>query len=283
MSTQTPKGNIVANWDASYKGLNVTYSDASNSPADISNIFQHEAVCEDLKKYLESATAPKVVEIGCGGARTALFLSKQGFQVTCSDNSPEALRLARDNFEAVGAQGEFVADDLLNTKLAANSFDAVISFGLLEHFEDVQKVIQVASDVIRPGGIHAHVIIPKKFSTQTVANAAMFPLRLGKNLIANRKPWNTLVARSFRDFPHYENSYSHTEYMKFFENTGNEVLRCEAWDSLFPLISLPRPLGGIVARNFGKPIKKMMHKLYRQQSPAMHAISSGIYIVARKR
>lgn len=272
------KGNIIKNWDASYRDTNVTYNEEGYQTVG------YKAVYEDLKKYLPTdSESKKIVEIGCGGARTSLYLAKHGFKVTCTDNSPEALRLARSNFSAAGASGEFVTDDLFKTQLPSNHFDAIISFGLLEHFEDVEQILKVASNIIRPGGIHAHLIIPKKFSTQTMADTLWFPLRLGKKLVKEPTPWGTLISRSFRDFPHFENAYNHKEYADFFRNTGNEVLRCEAWNSLFPLVSLPRPLGGLLERAAGGPIMKLMKKADRKQSDLMHQLASSIYIVARKK
>jgi hypothetical protein len=38
------------------------------------------------------------------------------------------------------AEGAFVLDDLLNSKLPDHCFDVVMSFGLLEHFEDLQPL-----------------------------------------------------------------------------------------------------------------------------------------------
>jgi 2-polyprenyl-3-methyl-5-hydroxy-6-metoxy-1,4-benzoquinol methylase len=274
------KENKVENWNSAYQGLRTTYSEELNTPANLVNRLQYEFVAEDIERFLPSREGCRVLEVGCGGARTSLYLALRGYDATCSDNAPEALRLAQSNFEAAGARGTFVRDDLLNSTLPADSFDCVMSFGLLEHFENLHPVLAATTRLTRPGGLQIHCIIPKKLSTQTLMNAIYFPGRLARNVIRGR--FEQLVAKSFRDFPHYENSYSAKEYSEAFEREGNTVLRCEAGGALVPFLFLPFGIGNRLVSSFPDGLAKLVRRMDRTESELMHRLAVTFYIVSRK-
>ena len=156
------KGNKLENWNESYEGFKTTYSETIDTPANLVNRMQWEFVLEDIKRFSPASGQKKLLECGCGGARTSLYLAQRGFDVTCSDYAPGALRLAKDNFAACNVNGTFLQDDLLNSKIPVESFDCVMSFGLLEHFENIKPVLSSISMLVKPGGIQIHCIIPKK-------------------------------------------------------------------------------------------------------------------------
>lgn len=274
------KGNVVSNWNSSYENLPTTYSTSFDTPSNIANIIQHEFVLEDVKKYLQPNSDLKILEVGCGGARTSVFLARNGYNTTCTDSSPEAIRLATANFKSWGLTSKVIQDDIFNSKLQKGTYDCVMSFGLLEHFEELDPVISSINSFLRPGGIHIHCIIPKKFSTETIMNLLMFPLRFMKNILTLK--FDRIFVRSFRDFPHYENSYSVSDYCSAFERAGNLILRREAGGIIFPFYNLPFGLGNFIAKTFGRQLYKLTRIIDRTESPLLHKISVTFYIVARK-
>ncbi|RJP24826.1 MAG: class I SAM-dependent methyltransferase [Deltaproteobacteria bacterium] len=274
------KGNRVENWNVSYEQLGTTYRESIEDIGDLVNNLQYEFVLEDIVRFLPSSREGKVLEVGCGGARTSLYLANRGFDVTCSDYAPEAIRLAKDNFAAHGARGKFVQDDLLHSILPAESFDCVMSFGLLEHFEDIRQVIGCITKLVKPGGIQIHCIITKKFSTQTLVNVLFYPYRFAKDLL--RGNFRGIFRRSYRDFPHYENTFSAWEYCRAFREEGNEVLRCEAGGILFPFISLSTGVGKAFLRAFPVSLPRLIRVTDRTENRVMHILSPTFYIVCRK-
>ena len=274
------KGNKIENWNDSYEHLQTTYSEEFNTPANLVNTLQNEFVYEDIKRYLAGSNEIKVLECGCGGARTSLYLSLRGFDVTCSDYASGAVRLAIDNFAACNAKGTFLQDDLLNSKIPIESFDCVMSFGLLEHFEDLQPILNSITRLVKPGGIQIHCIIPNKLSTETIMNVFLFPLRIIKNIILGN--FDKIITRSYRDFPHYENSFSAVHYCNAFESVGNKILRCEAGGILYPFLNLPFGIGDLLTRAFPQILAKLIRKFDRTESHLLHSISPTFYIVARK-
>jgi 2-polyprenyl-3-methyl-5-hydroxy-6-metoxy-1,4-benzoquinol methylase len=276
------KGNYVENWNDSYRNFHTTYDESQVTTSNIANYVGFTFVYEDLLKYLPGIKNAKVVEVGCGGARTSLFLAMQGCEVICVDNSPEAIRLAKDNFASKNAQGTFVLEDLLNSSLPEGSFDCVMSFGLLEHFPDIHVPIKAITKLLKPGGIHIHNIIPKKFSSQIVMHALYFPVIYLKNAYRNSS-FRGIIQKSFRDFPHYENSFSVREYANVFTQEGCEVLRCEAEGFLYPFINLPMGLGNLISRKCPNIMASLFRATDRSQSRLMHFVSPTFYIVSRKK
>jgi 2-polyprenyl-3-methyl-5-hydroxy-6-metoxy-1,4-benzoquinol methylase len=274
------KGNKIENWNDAYYKFRTFYSEAYDIPDNLVNTVQFEFVLEDIERYLTNPRQGKILECGCGGARTSLYLARRGFNVTCSDFAPEAIRLASDNFSALSVNGNFVQDDLLNSKLPPESFDCVMSFGLLEHFQDLDPILAGISRLVKPGGIQIHDIIPKKFSTQTIMNVALYPLRFAANLYKGR--YKRIFSTSYRDFPHYENRFTAAEYRKAFEAAGNTVLRCEASGTLYPFFALPFGAGTLLTKGFSKSIVKMVRKTNRTESKLMHLLAPSLYIVCRK-
>ena len=275
------KGNKVENWNTDYEHLKTTYSENIDTPANLVNNLQFEFVLEDIERFLPSPRERKVLEVGCGGARTSLYLSRRGFDVTCSDSAPGAIRLAEDNFAACNAHGTFVQDDLLNSGIPAESFDCVMSFGLLEHFEDLSPILASITRMVIPGGIQIHCIIPKKLSTQTLMFLLLYPFRFAKNLLSRK--FQRIFSVSYRDFPHYENSFSAEEYCREFRRQGNTILRCEAGGILYPFISsLPFGLGDTFVKTFPVGLARWIRVTDRTENRVLHLLSPTFYIVCRK-
>lgn len=276
------KGNKIENWDSSYEEFASTYSEELVTPANLANFIQNEFVLEDIRKYLPGIADPKVLECGCGGARTSLFLALRGFKnLTGSDYSPGAKRLTQANFDKFGAKLNFVQDDLLNSRLPAESFDCVMSFGLLEHFEDLHVLAKATTRLVKPGGIQIHCVITKKFSTQTIMNVVLYVPRFLKRLVKGDLPG--IFTKSFRDFPHYENTFTEGEYRAVFAEEGNESLSCEAGGVLLPFYALPGGLGDFLVRIFSGPLAALTRAADRSTSKLMHILAPTFYLVCRKK
>lgn len=65
----------------------------------------------DLQHRLDGKR-PLVLDIGCGGGRDAVYLAKQGCQVTAIDKEARVLKRAKQLAQANGAQVKFIGCDL---------------------------------------------------------------------------------------------------------------------------------------------------------------------------
>ena len=135
--------------------------------------------------------------------------------------------------------------------------------------------------MVKPGGIQIHLVIPKKFSTQTIMNLFWFPAVLVRNFIRGEAS-KGIIRRSYRDFPHYENSYSWKEYCKAFEEEGNEIIECEPGSLILPFILRPLCIGKTIVKLFNKQIISINEKVRRSKTPLIYFFSQTFTIVCKK-
>jgi len=104
------------------------------------------------------------LEVGSGSGRLSCYLAQLGFRTTSLDFSLAALREARANYASASVSGRFVSGDALALPFSGESFDAVLSTGLLEHFANPAPIVQEMVRVLRAGGVFYSDIVPRKFS-----------------------------------------------------------------------------------------------------------------------
>lgn len=105
----------------------------------------------------------KTIEVGSGSARLSCFLSSK-YQTTCLDYSRSALEVAKNNYRLTNNEGNFILGDAEALPLKDDSFDVVLSTGLLEHFPSPDTVVNEMVRILKPGGLFYADIVPKKFS-----------------------------------------------------------------------------------------------------------------------
>jgi SAM-dependent methyltransferase len=272
------------NWENAYKKLEVTYTEDPRTPSEVELLWNYKVIYDTIINYLPDVESPKVIEVGCGGARNALYLSLRGIDVTCCDYSKEALRLAKSNFEEFNASGHFLLDDLLDSNIPDNTYDCVMSFGLLAHFSDLNPIINNLTRILKPGGIHIHLVIPKKFSTQSIFNILVYPLKLIINLFVRRQPLRGILKRSYRNYPHFENTFTWQEYCSVFEESKIKVLKCEPGGLIIPFIHWVNYVGFgyAVVKLFSRQIIKANEWVRSSRSFLVYYLSQTFIIYGRK-
>ena len=119
----------------------------------------------------------RVLDIGGGPGRYAIWLAQRGHHVVLADLSPELLSIARAKIEqaGVGAMVEDVVEaDACDLSLwADDSFDAVLSLGPFYHLPDAEDRHRAAVElgrVLRPGGTAFVSLMPRyAFLRRTLA------------------------------------------------------------------------------------------------------------------
>ncbi len=92
----------------------------------------------------------KILEAGCGLGRWVFYLRQLSYDITGIDLSDTAVRLAKE----FDPDAQIDVDDVLHTRYADRSFDAVISLGVVEHFEDgPQLAFREARRVLKEDGL----------------------------------------------------------------------------------------------------------------------------------
>ncbi len=193
---------------------------------------------ESFKKVFLKASGRKSLECGCGLATISTRLAMEGYEVTMLDLSSHALEKVKSNFKRLGLVGDFVQDDINDMPFKDKTFDLVLSFGVLEHFKDINKPIEEMVRVLRPGGIFFADIVPRKFSIHKLANMMNYlvlfsyfvvklKFRTGYKFFKNRRP------------KYFVNSASLNDYLFATKMNGLEEIKSGGY-SPFPSFILPK-------------------------------------------
>jgi 2-polyprenyl-6-hydroxyphenyl methylase/3-demethylubiquinone-9 3-methyltransferase len=94
-----------------------------------------------------------VLDLGCAGGFMAEALSDRGATVTGIDPAAQAIEAARTH--AIASDKSIRYDVGVGENLAYDSghFDAVVCVDVLEHVDDLTKVLAEVARVLKPGGI----------------------------------------------------------------------------------------------------------------------------------
>lgn len=151
-----------------------------------------------LKKYC--STDCKLLEAGCGTSSISIFLSREGYNVECIDNNSDMLLLAQEINRKVKGCAKYTLGDIKRLPYKEHSFEIVYSHGVLEHFNDAQK-IEIITEGLRVANIYI-------ISVPTIWD-------ISNNLIGDEILWT--VGRWKRFF--IKNGYKIIEVKKAFPTT----------------------------------------------------------------
>jgi SAM-dependent methyltransferase len=129
----------------------------------------------------------RVIDGGCGFAKWVIYLKQLGYDIVGIDNNELAISKLKDYDSSLQVE----SGDILDIHYPDNSFDAYISMGVVEHFEQGPgQALQEAHRVLKPGGL-IFVSVP---TVNTLRKVVRRPLRtlinaLPMSFIALRSNW----------------------------------------------------------------------------------------------
>ncbi len=127
--------------------------------------FVPNELCYDIMKLKPPIKPYRVLEIGCGEGRDAVFLAKNGYSVTAYDPAETGLAKARALAEQNGVKVNFIKGDVASYRLQEN-YDIIFSSGVLQYipaeirdefFENIKSYVN------DDGIIAANVFVAKPF------------------------------------------------------------------------------------------------------------------------
>src|SRR5207249_2403070 len=93
-----------------------------------------------------------VVELGGAGSYFLLALAKwERARATAVDYSPPGSALTREIFAANHEAVRTICEDIFEWQ-PAEKFDAVLHFGLIEHFADPEPLLRKSAELLKDGG-----------------------------------------------------------------------------------------------------------------------------------
>jgi SAM-dependent methyltransferase len=115
----------------------------------------------------------RVLEVGCGQGPLVNHLPRFGAEVVGMDMSDASLRRAAEGMRELGHHSvRLLQGDAEKLPFADDSFDAVVSFGVLHHTPDTDGAVQEVRRVLKPGGTATVMLYrtgnPKWMATRTL-------------------------------------------------------------------------------------------------------------------
>lgn len=116
-----------------------------------------EAAGEEVTSLLELAgfAGKRVLDLCCGPGRHSVELARRGYEVTGVDRSPYLLERAGDRAAEMGAEAEWVLDDMRSFRRPAAfglAINLYTSFGYTSSEADDMRVLRNVRESLEPGG-----------------------------------------------------------------------------------------------------------------------------------
>lgn len=176
-------------WETTYKGEN-----QSDKP--------HELVSKTAPSFPSGC---RILDIGCGSGRNAIYLANLGFNVTALDFADSGIKRMKEKAEKMGLKIESVVGDMENSAELSRlgSFDVMLSINSL-HFlypASVNDVIEwMKSNTINKG----YNIISAFGEKETVRDHEVVRYLFGRNEL--RKKYSDWSVQHYKEFLGNENN-----------------------------------------------------------------------------
>jgi SAM-dependent methyltransferase len=108
----------------------------------------------EMANRLEGEGRKRVLDIGCGVGRHTIYLATRGFEVTATDNAPNAIASCKDILEKAGVKAEVLELDMREMPFPDGHFDGVVSSHVIHHgrVEVIASIIGSITRKLSPRG-----------------------------------------------------------------------------------------------------------------------------------
>lgn len=108
-----------------------------------------------LRPVLEEKRGGKLIEMGCGNSYWLPWFAKEfGMDVSGIEYSHPRLVQAVNNLNRIQKHGSLALRDFTLPNASWNhSFDVLVSFGVIEHFENPSKIVRTFAQYLSPDGL----------------------------------------------------------------------------------------------------------------------------------
>ena len=116
----------------------------------------HNLVPARLKHFdpiIGSWDGKSVLDLGCGGGFMSEALARKGAQLTGVDPSEAAIQVAQDHAQREGLKISYQVGAGENIPLGDHTVDCVVCVDVLEHVDDLDRVLDEIRRVLKPGGL----------------------------------------------------------------------------------------------------------------------------------
>lgn len=211
----------------------------------------------------------RVLDVGCGPGFWARHLIPMGADYEGIDVSPRSVELARRSLELSGQRGRIRTANAESLPFDAESFDAVISEGVIHHTPDTQACIDEIYRVLRPGGraavsVYFRPAVLRSPVLFALARRAMRTLGVLQTGRGREGMADATTAEAFvRMYDGADNpigkAYSHAEFRQAFGRFSAVTSRRYFIPYVRGYVALPAPVRRLIAR-LGLMVVVVAHK-----------------------
>ena len=130
------------------------------------------SICYKVLQMMPPEKPLKLLDIGCGEGRNAVFFARNGYQVTAFDLSPAGVKKTRKWSAEIGVPLEVFAADLLEFRLK-QPYDILFSTGTLHYIPEQLRpeILGNYKEFTNPNGIHVFSVFVQKPFIATAPDA----------------------------------------------------------------------------------------------------------------
>jgi cyclopropane fatty-acyl-phospholipid synthase-like methyltransferase len=114
---------------------------------------------ENLVTYFENNTFKpgKVLELGCGPGRNAIYFARNGCTVDAVDVSQESLAWAKERADEHNVRINFIHQNIFDLQIVAGTYDIVYDSGCFHHIAPHRRMsyIELVKKALKPNGYFA--------------------------------------------------------------------------------------------------------------------------------
>ncbi|MEP6596439.1 MAG: bifunctional 2-polyprenyl-6-hydroxyphenol methylase/3-demethylubiquinol 3-O-methyltransferase UbiG [Ginsengibacter sp.] len=190
---------------------------------------------EIIKKLGINSQGKSALEVGSGGGILTEEICKMGFTTTGIDPAGESVLTATNHAKANGLNIKYEKGNGENLPYADHWFDCVFCCDVLEHVQDLPKVISEISRVLKPGGVFFYDTLNRTFISKVVAIKIWQEWKRWAFMPPNLHVWEMFIK------PEEIKSLLDQNGLEWKEHIGSE-----------PNVSIPKMLGYLRKRVKGK-------------------------------
>lgn len=151
---------------------------------------------EQLRPYLPKEGI--IVEVGAGSGRLLARIgieNKTNYQLIGIDYFDGSTKLIKENILKFNLNGTSICADAFHLPIKSNSVNAVVSGGLLEHFneDEIENIILEMARILKPDGLFYADIVPEKSS---LCRPVILTKHGGYENTFTKEQWNTILNHS---------------------------------------------------------------------------------------
>jgi len=113
---------------------------------------------ENLVQYFKNnllSPGGRVLELGCGPGRNAIYFAKQGYEVDAVDLSKEALQWGKERAKEQNVSINFIFKNIFELEIQNAQYDVIYDSGCFHHIAPHRRIdyVKLLNQALKPGGL----------------------------------------------------------------------------------------------------------------------------------